>query len=305
MTTPTKAVVATAGAHVVTRPGEWTEREAGLIQSALAPGLSVGHMRVFALICRHTGMDPAKRQIYAWIDKGRLCIHIGINGWRQMAVATGEYAGQAGPQWCGPDGQWRDVWLDETPPAAARVGVLRRGFGEPVWHVATWREFSRPNLPTWKEKPAHMLAIRAEGHALQRAFPDVYEAAASVISANQVTVSVGDEGEIVDMNTGEIVSGTEEPAVPLPAGEGEGAPGAVAMGDSTPVAAPSPPPTPKAAWTAFWAEAKRLGFSQADVHGIAGTDSLGHLDADAIGDLLELLRVTAQERSEQRLPLEG
>ncbi len=96
----------------------------------------------------------------------------------------------------------------------------------------------------------------------------------------------------------------EESAVPLTAGEGEGAPGAIARGDSPPVVAPSLPPSPRAAWSAFWSEAKALGFSQKDVHNLAGTDSLGHLDAAAIGDLLELLRVTAQERSEGRLALE-
>lgn len=303
MTMPTKAVVTTAGQHMVARAGEWTGREAALIQSALAPGLSTEHMRVFALICRHTGLDPAKRQIYAWIDKGRLCIHIGINGWRQMAVATGEYAGQVGPEWCGPDGVWRDVWLSDEPPAAARVGIMRRGFAQPIWHVSTWREFAREKLPIWQEKGAHMLAVRAEGHALQRSFPDVYAAAASMCAENRVTVSVGEDVGVVDAETGEIVAPvTEQPAGDFPAA-GECAGEEAGADSSHPTEEPPPGAEPGAPvnWSAFWGEAKRLGFSQKQVHALVGVDSLAHLDAAAIAELLELLRANAAQREDERL----
>lgn len=48
-------------------------------------------------------------------------------------------------------------------------------------------------------------------------------------------------------------------------------------------------------WSAFWAEAKRLGFDQRSVHGLAGTSSLAHLDNTAIDDLLNLMRDKAEQ----------
>lgn len=252
MTTPTKAVVATAGAHVVRRPGEWDKDLAIIIRDSLARDLTGKELLVYSKICQSTGLDPFKRQIYAWKSQGRLVIHVGIGGWRAIASRTGEYAGQTPPQWCGPDGVWRDVWLDDVPPAAARVGVYRVGNPNPVYAIATWREFERTQARStakgpkpWDDMPAHMLEIAAERHALQKACPEAYEAALGVMQEAGARVEVVGEddipdpqiaapAEVVDMDTGEIVSGVEEPAVPLAAGEGEGAPAEVV--------APSPPP---------------------------------------------------------------
>ena len=234
MTTPTKAAeVITVGQAAIRRAGEWTNREAALLGSAIAPGLKTDDLRVFAAICQHTGMDPFKRQIYAWSDKGRLTIHIGINGWRAIAARTGEYAGQAGPEWCGPDGQWRDVWLETGPPAAARVGVYRRGGSEPTWAVCTWVEFERTMKrkgskgPTpWDEIGSHMLAVRAESHALQKACPEAYEAALTAMTQANVSVDVVTdeelppvpEGLLVEPETGEILS-EAEPSAPMLSGD--------------------------------------------------------------------------------------
>lgn len=57
-------------------------------------------------------------------------------------------------------------------------------------------------------------------------------------------------------------------------------------------------------WSAFWAEAKRLGFDQRSVHALAGTKSLAHLDQAAIEDLLNLMRDKAEQADAERLPLE-
>lgn len=252
MTTPTKAVVTTAGVHVVRRPGEWDKDLAIIIRDSLARDLTGKELLVYSKICQATGLDPFKRQIYAWKSKGRLVIHIGIGGWRAIAARTGEYAGQTSPEWCGPDGKWRDVWLEDGPPAAARVGVYRDRNGVPTYAVVTWKEFQRTAERTgakgatpWDESPAHMLEIAAERHALQKACPEAYEAALGVMQEAGARVEVVGEDdipdpviaappEVVDAETGELVSGIEEPAVPLAAGEGEGAPAEVV--------APSPPP---------------------------------------------------------------
>lgn len=120
--------------------------------------------------CQRTKLDPFSAQIYL-VKKGRYSIQTGIDGYRIIAQRTGEYAGQDGPYWCGRNGVFRDVWLDDDVPLAAKVGVFRKGFAAPLYGVATWKSYGG-YAPLWKKMPDVMLAKCAEAIALRKAFPD-------------------------------------------------------------------------------------------------------------------------------------
>jgi len=148
-----------------------TEDRLELVRRTIAPDLTDAELELFGAVCRKLGLDPMSRQIHAVKRSGRMTIQAGIDGLRLVATRTGDYAGQEGPYWCGPDGVWRDVWLDREPPAAARIGVYRTGFSSPLWAVARWSSYAVPQSPTWKKMPDVMIAKCAEALALRRAFP--------------------------------------------------------------------------------------------------------------------------------------
>lgn len=178
------------------------------VKDQIMNGASDSELMAFVQVAKATGLDPMRRQIYAvarWDkneQRNKWIWQASIEGFRSVADGSGSYEGQVGPFWCGPDGQWRDVWLSNTPPAAAKVGVLRKGWREPLYRIALYSEYVQRTkegkvTKFWLEKPTLMLAKCAEAQAIRAAFP---QRLSNVYSEEEIPKEVEVKAEVAQVS---------------------------------------------------------------------------------------------------------
>jgi phage recombination protein Bet len=154
---------------------------------------SAGSLAEFAAAikeCKQRDLHPYSGHVYfrgQWDRRaeklqgngtGREVLHLGvtIDGLRYIAERSGQYQGQRGPFWCGPEGDWKEIWLEDRHPAGCKVAVLRKDFTEPLWAVVRWSDYvstkqnGEPSF-MWAKMGPHMLGKCAESLALRKAFP--------------------------------------------------------------------------------------------------------------------------------------
>lgn len=165
--------------------GNFTPDQVELLKRTICANSTNDELSLFIAQCTRTKLDPFAKQIHAvkrWDAKaGRnvMSIQTGIDGYRLIAERTGGYEGQTEAKWCGDDGIWKDVWLSKDHPSAAKVGIYKKGFREPVYAVALWSEYvqqyNKDNKtflsPMWQKMGSLMIAKCAEALALRKAFP--------------------------------------------------------------------------------------------------------------------------------------
>ncbi len=169
--------------------GTYTPEQVALLKQTVAKGATDDELRLFIAVSGRCGLDPFTRQIHCvkrWSSDAQgfvMAIQTGIDGYRLIAERSENYDGQDAPQWCGPDGVWKDIWLSDDPPAAARVAVYRKDSRRATVGVARWKAYcqtkkdGKPNS-MWARFDAEQLAKCAEALALRKSFPqdlaDVY-----------------------------------------------------------------------------------------------------------------------------------
>ena len=163
------------------------------------PQATANDISFFAQYCQRTQLDPLSRQIYAISKReGGMQILLSIDGYRIIAQRTGEYEGSE-TFWCGTDGVWTDVWLNNNPPSAAKVIVYRKNCKRGVSAVALFKEYANLKSNTWQKMPALMLAKCAESLALRKAFPSDLSGLYTTDEMNNIEESNIVETTVIDV----------------------------------------------------------------------------------------------------------
>jgi phage recombination protein Bet len=170
------------------------EQEVELLKRTMLGKFPDDEKETFIRVCQRTKLDPFTKQIYPTKryqkvkdEQGNtrkvptLVTVTGIMGLCGIAERTGNYDG-CEIRWSGEDGVWREEWLSQEPPAAARCIVFHKHRTHPEVGIARWTSYVglQWNSETqrwettdfWERMPDYMLAKCAKAQALRGAFPD-------------------------------------------------------------------------------------------------------------------------------------
>jgi phage recombination protein Bet len=155
----------------------FTDAEIALMEQTVAPKATRLELAFFLVNSARLGLDPILRQIYLikYSETSPAEIVVGIDGYRARAEQSQVYAGSDDPEF-----EYDDVGQPENSgprwPSKATVTVWKIVSGQrvPFTASARWSEFyPGPGKvgEQYRKRPHNQLAIRAESHALRKAFP--------------------------------------------------------------------------------------------------------------------------------------
>lgn len=182
---------------------EWNGKQLDLIRKTVAKDTNSEEFEAFIHICRHTRLDPIRRQIFCFVfnkqnpAKRQMVVVTSIGGYRTIASRTGNY--RPGPAETVFDDKL--VNKDTNPKGVAYGEATVYQFSHGEWHATTerayWDEFApladdwvegedgrrrpsgKPKLDPkkegWHRMPRVMIEKCAEAKALRRAWPDDFE----------------------------------------------------------------------------------------------------------------------------------
>ena len=128
---------------------DWSAAQFALIRRTVAADCNDSEFDLFCHAARHLGLDPLRRQIYAFVHskndpkKRKLSIVVGIDGLRTIAARTGDYRPDESP----PTYQMDESVKGQNNPMGlvkCSTRIFKHSHGEwfPVAGEAYWEEFA-------------------------------------------------------------------------------------------------------------------------------------------------------------------
>lgn len=128
------------------------------LRNTVAPGLTDPEFRLFAEMCKATGLNPATKEIWAIKAGGRLQLMTGINGFLRIANSHPQFDGmEVAFEW------------DGKQLVSCTVKVHRKDRKFPSVATAYWSEYAK-QTPIWRTMPTVMLSKCAKSLAIREAF---------------------------------------------------------------------------------------------------------------------------------------
>lgn len=195
------------------RPRDYSASQLALIKRTVAKDCNNEEFDMFTEICKRQGLDPFRRQIYAFVfnkdkpDKRQFVTVTGIDGYRAIAKRTGTYRPSETEAVIEFDESLKDA--DSNPLGIKKATVIVNQFGPdkqwyPIAGTAKWDEFApidegfdlvdkgekwpdgnskKTRVPNGKKKltkdnwlrmPEVMISKCAEAQALRKGWPEEY-----------------------------------------------------------------------------------------------------------------------------------
>lgn len=160
-----------------------------LLHDHVYSNLNREQFQLFLAACAERNLSPWFRHLHPEVKhdekSGRPVVQMitTIDGFRLIAKRTGEWIWTSSPSFCGEDGIFKDVWLKPEYPAAAVIGVQRKGATELFRATAYWELYAQYTMgprgekiltDPWQKWKHHQLAKCAEALAMRQAFPEEF-----------------------------------------------------------------------------------------------------------------------------------
>lgn len=129
------------------------------LKETVAKGATESEFKMFSEMCKATGLNPFKREIWFIKASGKVQMMTGVNGFYTIANNHPQF-----------DGIETEVVEEGGRIVKAIAKVYRKDRKIPMTVEAYWEEYAKP-YGNWKTMPRVMITKCAESMALRKAFP--------------------------------------------------------------------------------------------------------------------------------------
>jgi phage recombination protein Bet len=164
------------------QPVRLNDHQVDLIKKLCAKDSTPEEFELFMTICKHSRLDPFKKQIYFvkfnTNDGPTMVIITGIDGYRSMAARDHkDFGGTSAAEFTWFQPERRTPIANKKIPETATVTAFRKG-GVSATATVYWEEFAPADMTAkrsdfWRRMPTTMLEKCAEARALRKCYPSL------------------------------------------------------------------------------------------------------------------------------------